>query len=106
MPQRAPSAVDGSVDALQAVFGPATVDERTHPGVHLDLRRPLARALDRYAYSINGDRLVLLPAYSVAWVKGEGPSALIKRYGHTGPGIHVDGLEAWLYPIQPTDVAS
>ena len=67
---------------------------------------PPVRALDRYAYSINGDRLVLLPAYSVAWVKGEGPSALIKRYGHTGPGIHVDGVEAWLYPIQPTDVAS
>jgi menaquinol-cytochrome c reductase iron-sulfur subunit len=67
---------------------------------------PPVRALDRYAYTINGDRLGLLPAYSVAWVKGEGPNALIKRYEHAGPGIHVDGAEAWLYPILPADVAS
>jgi len=67
---------------------------------------PPVRALDRYAYTINGDRLGLLPAYSVAWVKGEGADALIKRYEHAGPGIHVDGAEAWLYPILPADVAS
>ena len=28
------------------------------------------------------------------------------RYGEAGPGIHVDGPEAWLYPVQPADVAS
>ena len=67
---------------------------------------PPVRALDRYAYTINGDRLGLLPAYSVASVKGEGADALIKRYEHAGPGIHVDGAEAWLYPILPADVAS
>ena len=31
---------------------------------------------------------------------------MIKRYDHAGPGIHVDGLSGWLYPIQPSDVAS
>jgi Rieske [2Fe-2S] domain len=67
---------------------------------------PPVRALDRYAFTINGDRLGLLPAYSVAYVEGEGASAVIKRYGHASPGIHVDGVESWLYPIQPTDVAS
>ena len=42
----------------------------------------------------------------MAYVKGEGAEAMIKRYPHAGPGQHVDGLEAWLYPIQPTQVSS
>jgi hypothetical protein len=42
----------------------------------------------------------------VTIIEGEGASAVIKRYGHASPGIHVDGVESWLYPIQPTDVAS
>jgi Rieske Fe-S protein len=67
---------------------------------------PPVRALDRFGYAIVGDRLQLLTRYSVAYVKGEGADAVIKRYGEAGPGIHVDGPESWLYPIQPGDVAS
>jgi hypothetical protein len=64
------------------------------------------RALDRFSYAIVGDRLQLLTRYSVAYVEGEGKDALIKRYGPAGPGIHIDGPEAWLYPVQPADVAT
>jgi Rieske Fe-S protein len=67
---------------------------------------PPVRALDRYAYTIDNNRLVLLPPYAVAEVEGQGADAVIIRYGHAGPGIHVDGPSSWLYPIQPGDVAS
>jgi Rieske Fe-S protein len=67
---------------------------------------PPVRALDRYEFKINGDRLSLGHAYSVGEVRGEAAKARIKRYSHAGPGIHVDGLSSWLYPIQPGDVAS
>jgi Rieske Fe-S protein len=67
---------------------------------------PPVRALDRYGFTVERDRLKLLPAYSVAEVKGEGKDAIIIRYPHAGPGIHVDGPSSWLYPIQPGDVAS
>jgi Rieske Fe-S protein len=67
---------------------------------------PPVRSLDRYQFEINGDRLVLGQVYSVANVEGEGAQAMIKKYDHAGPGIHVDGVESWLYPIQPSQVAS
>jgi Rieske Fe-S protein len=67
---------------------------------------PPVRALDRFEFKIEGGRLILGHAYSVGEVRGEAAQARIKRYGHAGPGIHVDGLSSWLYPIQPTDVAS
>jgi Rieske Fe-S protein len=67
---------------------------------------PPVRALDRYSFKIEGERLVLAEAYSVSEVKGEAAEAQIKRHGLAGPGIHVDGLSSWLYPIQPSDVAS
>ena len=67
---------------------------------------PPVRALDRHEFKIEGDRLTLGHAYSVGEVRGEAAEARIKRYAHAGPGIHVDGLSSWLYPIQPTDVAS
>ncbi len=67
---------------------------------------PPVRALDRYEFIIKGERLTLGQAYSVGEVKGEAAQAQIKRYGLAGPGIHVDGLSSWLYPIQPGDVAS
>jgi Rieske Fe-S protein len=67
---------------------------------------PPVRALDRYEFKIEGERLTLGQAYSVGEVRGEAAQARIKRYGHAGPGIHVDGLSSWLYPIQPGDVAS
>ncbi|MFN2470793.1 MAG: ubiquinol-cytochrome c reductase iron-sulfur subunit [Gaiellaceae bacterium] len=62
---------------------------------------PPVRALDRYHYSIRNGRLHLGKPYSVGEVEGTGKEAVIKSYELTGPGQHVDGLEAWLYPIQP-----
>jgi len=62
---------------------------------------PPVRALDRYSYSIVGGHLVLGKTYSVAHVDGEGAHAKIHKYGLAGPGNHVDGIEAWLYPLQP-----
>ncbi|HET6642263.1 MAG TPA: hypothetical protein VFG93_03225 [Gaiellaceae bacterium] len=65
---------------------------------------PPVRALDRYKYSIIDGRLHLIETYSVAEVDGEGAQAKIHAYGRQGPGEHVDGLEGWLYPLQPQDV--
>ena len=62
---------------------------------------PPVRALDRYEYSIVSRNLVLNKPYSVAHVTGTGADAKIKAYPLTGPGQHVDGIESWLYPIQP-----
>jgi Rieske Fe-S protein len=67
---------------------------------------PPVRALDRYYFSIKDNRLYLGEAYAVAKVKGEGKDARIKAYTHAGPGQHVDGPEAWLYPIVPTQVST
>jgi len=61
---------------------------------------PPVRALNRYEFAIRNGRLILLDLYSVAYVKGSGADAKIKRYELAGPGQHVDGPEAWLYPIQ------
>lgn len=65
---------------------------------------PPVRALDRYKFAIAGDNLQLLVPYSVGKVVGEGANAVIVSYGLQGPGEHVDGLEAFLYPIQPQDL--
>jgi quinol---cytochrome c reductase iron-sulfur subunit, bacillus type len=62
---------------------------------------PPVRALDRYEFLIKNGHLVLGKPYSVAKVKGSGKNALIKRYTWSGPGEHLDGIESWLYPIQP-----
>jgi Rieske Fe-S protein len=62
---------------------------------------PPVRALDRYAYEINHGRLVLLSTYSVSHVVGTGAQAKIYKYKSYGPGQHVDGPEAWFYPIPP-----
>ena len=67
---------------------------------------PPVRSLDRYEYAIRNGRLVLLSSYSVGNVEGTGKDAMIKKYPITGPGEHVDGPEAWLYPIQPSQVSS
>ena len=64
---------------------------------------PPVRALDRYAFKIVDGRLVLLETYSVAKVEGQGAEAKIKRYELAGPGIHVDGPEALLYPFESGD---
>jgi Rieske Fe-S protein len=62
---------------------------------------PPVRALDRYAFEINKGRLVLLSTYSVSHVVGTGAQAKIYKYKDYGPGQHVDGPEAWFYPLVP-----
>jgi menaquinol-cytochrome c reductase iron-sulfur subunit len=65
---------------------------------------PPVRAMDRYKFSIENGRLLLLEPYSVAKVDGEGADAKLEAYGLQGPGEHVDGLSGWLYPLQPQDL--
>ena len=62
---------------------------------------PPVRALDRYEYSIRNGRLVLGKTYSVGHVDNEGAQARISKYPLAGPGEHVDGIEKWLYPVDP-----
>jgi Rieske Fe-S protein len=62
---------------------------------------PPVRGLDRYEFLIREGRLILGNTFSVAYVDGAGASARIHRYELSGPGQHVDGPEAWLYPLQP-----
>jgi Rieske Fe-S protein len=65
---------------------------------------PPVRAMDRYKFAIENSRLFLLETYSVGKVEGKGAQAKLEAYGLQGPGEHVDGLEGWLYPIQPQDL--
>jgi menaquinol-cytochrome c reductase iron-sulfur subunit len=60
---------------------------------------PPVRSLDRYAFRIENDRLVLGQPYSVGKVEGEGKEAVISKYTQVTPGVHVDGISALLYPI-------
>jgi Rieske Fe-S protein len=61
---------------------------------------PPVRALDRAEFSIIDGNLVLGTFYSVAKVEGQGAQARIYKYGKMPPGVHVDGAEAWLYPLE------
>jgi len=60
---------------------------------------PPVRALDRYEFSIVNGNLILGRLYSVGEVLGNGASAKISKYYHAYPGVHVDGVERFLYPI-------
>jgi menaquinol-cytochrome c reductase iron-sulfur subunit len=60
---------------------------------------PPVRSLDRYAFSIVNGHLVLGKHFSVGTVEGAGADARISRYRQAYPGVHVDGIERWLYPI-------
>ena len=62
---------------------------------------PPVRALDRYEFRIDDGRLILGKTFSVSEVDGTGADAQIHKYPQAGPGQHVDGIEAWLYPVQP-----
>jgi menaquinol-cytochrome c reductase iron-sulfur subunit len=62
---------------------------------------PPVRALDRYEFKVENGRLLLSKTYSVASVEGKGSEAEITAYPLMGPGQHVDGPEALLYPIPP-----
>jgi Rieske Fe-S protein len=65
---------------------------------------PPVRSMDRYTFSIRNGRLVLGELYAVGSVSGTGANAVISRYPWSVPGTHVDGIEAWLYPIVPSQV--
>jgi menaquinol-cytochrome c reductase iron-sulfur subunit len=60
---------------------------------------PPVRSLDRYAFSIVNGHLVLGKHFSVGTVEGTGADAVISRYRQAYPGVHVDGIERWLYPL-------
>ncbi len=62
---------------------------------------PAVRALDRYGFEIDNGRLILLSTYSVSKIVGTGAQAQIYKYKSYGPGQHVDGPEAWFYPLTP-----
>jgi Rieske Fe-S protein len=61
---------------------------------------PPVRALDRAEFSIRDGKLILGAFYSVAKVEGSGARARIAKYGRMPPGVHVDGVSAWLYPLE------
>jgi Rieske Fe-S protein len=61
---------------------------------------PPVRALDRWTFKVVDQHLILLESYSVGKVEGTGANAKIRKYALAGPGMHVDGPEAWFYPIQ------
>ena len=65
---------------------------------------PPVRSLDRYSFSIRNGRLILGELFAVGNVSLTGANATISRYPWSVPGTHVDGLEAWLYPIVPSQV--
>ncbi len=60
---------------------------------------PPVRSLDRFAFSIVNGSLVLGKPFSVGHVEGTGADAKMSRYRKAYPGVHVDGIERWLYPI-------
>jgi Rieske Fe-S protein len=62
---------------------------------------PPVRALDRYSFSIRHGHLFLGKPFSVSHVDGTGASAQIHKWTLAYPGEHVNGIESWLYPIQP-----
>ena len=61
---------------------------------------PPVRALDRAEFSIIDGNLLLGTFYSVAKVEGHGRAGADHKYGTMPPGVHVDGAEAWLYPLE------
>src|SRR5581483_5442974 len=62
---------------------------------------PPVRALDRYSYSIRHGRVYLGRPFSVSRVVGTGATAQIHEWRFSFPGEHVNGIESWLYPVQP-----
>jgi Rieske Fe-S protein len=62
---------------------------------------PPVRALDRYAYSIRNGHLFIGHPFSVSHVDGAGATAVVHKWTLSFPGEHVNGIESWLYPVQP-----
>jgi Rieske Fe-S protein len=65
---------------------------------------PPVRSMDRSTFSIKDGHLILGDLFAVGNVSGTGAKAVISRYPWSVPGTHVDGVEAWLYPIVPSQV--
>ena len=59
---------------------------------------PPVRALDRYEFSIIDGSLVLGTLLQRRQGGGRGPERGSRGTTAAGPGVHVDGLESWLYP--------
>ncbi|HEY4348661.1 MAG TPA: Rieske 2Fe-2S domain-containing protein [Gaiellaceae bacterium] len=62
---------------------------------------PPVRALDRYSFSIINGHLFIGKPFSVSHVDGTGAEAKIHETTYSFPGEQVQGLESWMYPIQP-----
>jgi Rieske Fe-S protein len=60
---------------------------------------PPVRSLDRFEFSIKDGDLILGRVFSVGNVEGTGANARIAKYYKAFPGVHVDGVERFLYPI-------
>jgi len=60
---------------------------------------PPVRSLDRFEFSIKDGNLVLGRIFSVGSVEGTGAKARIAKYYRAYPGVHVDGIERFLYPL-------
>lgn len=60
---------------------------------------PPVRSLDRYEFSIIDGNLWIGKIFSVGTVEGTAASARISKYRQAYPGVHVDGVERFLYPI-------
>ena len=61
---------------------------------------PPVRSMDRFEFYVRDGNLWLGEPFSVGEVEGEAAEARMIRYGRAVPGVHVDGLSAWLYPIE------
>jgi Rieske Fe-S protein len=112
LPEKEPKAErmpgGGEVQLIRPISAPSGFGCPCHGGQYDNegnrTAGPPVRALDRYDFAIREGRLFLGNPYSVAYVEGEGKEARMKRYGLSGPGEHVDGIESWLYPLQPSDL--
>ena len=63
---------------------------------------PPVRGLDRYEFLIrDGPPRPRQHLQRRLASSGTGKTARIKQYELAGPGQHVDGIESWLYPLQP-----
>jgi Rieske Fe-S protein len=60
---------------------------------------PPVRSMDRYEFSIRDGNLHVSTIFSVGEIEGAGANARMLRYERAYPGVHVDGLEQWLYPL-------
>jgi menaquinol-cytochrome c reductase iron-sulfur subunit len=102
---KAENETGGQLVKLTPVLGLSSFTCPCHGGSYDDegnrVAGPPVRGLDRYDFSVVNGHLLLGNAFSVRRVVGKGADAKITKYVLTGPGQHLDGLEGWLYPLQP-----